>query len=364
MGFRCGIVGLPNVGKSTIFNALTSASADVAAYPFTTVEPNVGIAGVPDRRLDTLATICSPEKTTPAAIEFVDIAGLIKGASKGEGLGNQFLSHIRAVDAIVHVVRCFEDQNVAHVSAALDPGDDISTIETELMLSDIEILEKKIQKDSKAVKGQDEEAAARLRVSEKALEILNRGQTLRVGLEDPEDLAIVRSFDLITQKPMLLLANIDEAALSEGNPHAGVIQEAAKAKGIGYLEICGKLEAEIAELPPEERKDYLTEMGMEASGLEKLAKAGYELLDLITFLTVVGTEIRAWAVRTGTAAKKAAGKIHTDMERGFIKAEVIEFEELKKLGSLSTAREKGQIRLEGKDYIVKDGDVITFRFNI
>jgi GTP-binding protein YchF len=364
MGFKCGIVGLPNVGKSTLFNALTSAGAAVAGYPFTTVEPNVGVVAVPEPRLAVLKQLASPHKTTPATIEVVDIAGLIKGASKGEGLGNQFLSNIRAVDALLHVVRCFEQADVPHVSAEADPTDDIATIETELMLSDLEIVEKRIGKDRKVAQSGDRSAAARMALAEKAQAALAAGTPLRNAGLPPGELAELHKFDLITPKPVLYVANTEETSLSHEHPMVAAVRRAAEANGAGFVTLCGKLEAEIAELAEEERQEYLAAMGMEEPGLAVLAQAGYRLLGLVSFFTVVGAEIRAWAIPRGTGARSAAGKIHSDMERGFIKAEVIGFEELERLGSLTAAREQGRLRIEGKDYVVQEGDVITFRFNV
>ncbi|RKD34281.1 redox-regulated ATPase YchF [Thermohalobacter berrensis] len=361
---KLGIVGLPNVGKSTLFNAITAAGAESANYPFCTIDPNVGVVTVPDERLEKLAKIVNPKKITPTTIEFYDIAGLVKGASKGEGLGNQFLSHIREVAAIVHVVRCFEDENITHVEGNIDPLRDIEIINLELILSDLELINKRITKTEKLLKG-DKSYQSELDILNRIKDILENEKPARVLDFDKEEEKFVKSLNLLTYKPVLYAANISEEDLLDGgNEHVDKIKELAKEEGAEVITLCGKIEAEIAELDEEEKKDFLEELGLKESGLDKLIKASYRLLGLISFLTAGEKEVRAWTIKKGTKAPQAAGKIHSDMERGFIRAEVISYEDLIDCGGYTEAKEKGLIRLEGKDYIVKDGDVIVFRFNV
>ena len=364
---KLGIVGLPNVGKSTLFNSLTKAGAESANYPFCTIDPNVGVVMVPDERLKLLADLYHSAKVTPAVIEFVDIAGLVKGASKGEGLGNQFLANIREVDAVVHVVRCFEDPNVIHVDGSVDPVRDIETINLELIFSDIEILERRI---AKTVRG-----ARNDKMLAKELELLNR---LKAHLEDG-NLAItyqtddedeqkwLAEYNLLTGKPVIFAANVSEDDLADdgaSNPYVAEVREHAKEQHSEVFVICAQIEQEIAELEDDEKKMFLEDLGLSESGLEKLIKASYRLLGLISYLTAGETETRAWTIKIGTKAPQAAGKIHSDFERGFIRAEVVNYKDLLECGSLSAAKEKGLVGLEGKDYVVKDGDVILFRFNV
>lgn len=362
---KLGIVGLPNVGKSTLFNSLTKAGAESANYPFCTIDPNVGIVTVPDVRLQKLGDLYHSKKVTPAVIEFVDIAGLVKGASKGEGLGNQFLANIREVDAIVHVVRCFEDSNVVHVDGSIDPLRDIETINLELMFSDLEILERRIAKTSKGArndKGQAKELDLLNRI--KAwLEEGNLAKTFQV--EDEEEVAWLASYNLLTDKPVIFAANVAEEDLAEdGNAYVERVREYAKKEQSEVFVICAQIEQEIAELDDEEKQMFLEELGLEESGLDKLIKASYSLLGLISYLTSGEDETRAWTIKKGTKAPQAAGKIHTDFERGFIRAEVVNYQDLLDCGTYAAAKEKGLVGLEGKDYIVKDGDVILFRFNV
>ncbi len=363
MGFKCGIVGLPNAGKSTIFKSLTAAGTEVAPYPFSTVQPHQGIAVVPDIRLSAIAELVQPTKTIPATLEVWDIAGLVKGASKGEGLGNQFLSHIRTVDALLHVVRCFEDENVAHEGGPVDPVRDIETIRTELLLADLDIVTRRINKIEKIARSGDKQAREELEVLNKIEEGLSR-QGVPARRIDGIDQRAVRDLPLLTFKPVLYVANISEEALSGASEHREKVLQAASAEHARAVVICGKIEAELEELAEDERRDFLGEYGLERSGLEALAVEGYRLLNLITFYTTVSRELRAWTIVEGTKAPSAAGKIHTDMERGFIKAEVIGYEEFVAAGSLSAAREKGMIVVEGKDYTVRDGDIVTFKFNV
>lgn len=364
---KLGIVGLPNVGKSTLFNSLTKAGAESANYPFCTIDPNVGVVAVPDERLKLLGDLYHSKKVTPAVIEFVDIAGLVKGASKGEGLGNQFLSNIREVDAIVHVVRCFEDSNVVHVDGSVNPLRDIETINLELIFSDLEILERRIAKVAKGAR-MDKEQAKELAMLERVKERLEDGK-LAIGFEteDEDEEEYFKNLNLLTAKPVIYAANVGEEDLAnDGADNAGVqaVREYAKETGSEVFAICAQIEEEISELDDEERQMFLDDLGLKESGLEKLIRASYHLLGLMSFLTSGEDETRAWTIKQGTKAPQAAGKIHTDFERGFIKAEVVNYKDLLENGSLAAAREKGLVRMEGKEYVVQDGDVILFRFNI
>jgi hypothetical protein len=362
---RLGIVGLPNVGKSTLFNAITKAGAAVANYAFCTIDPNVGVVAVPDKRLDKLAELYKPEKYTPATIEFVDIAGLVRGASKGEGLGNKFLANIREVDAIVHVVRCFEDANVMHVDGATNPVRDIETINLELILSDMEYMERRIDKTRKMLKGGDKKFQAELEVQEKILACLESGQSARTLVFDEEESLHIKDLFLLTIKPVLYVANIDESALGGPEPEwVEFVRQIAATENAEVVTISAKIEEEISVLDDEERAVFLADLGLEESGLDKIIKAGYHLLGLMSFLTAGPTEVRAWTIKRGTKAPQAAGKIHSDFERGFIRAEVVAFDDLMASGTYANAREKGQVRSEGKEYIMQDGDVVLFRFNV
>ena len=364
---KLGIVGLPNVGKSTLFNSLTKAGAESANYPFCTIDPNVGVVAVPDERLKLLGDLYHSKKVTPAVIEFVDIAGLVKGASKGEGLGNQFLSNIREVDAIVHVVRCFEDSNVVHVDGSVNPLRDIETINLELIFSDLEILERRIAKVAKGAR-MDKEQAKELAMLERVKERLEDGK-LAIGFEteDEDEEEYFKNLNLLTAKPVIYAANVGQEDLAnDGADNAGVqaVREYAKETGSEVFAICAQIEEEISELDDEERQMFLDDLGLKESGLEKLIRASYHLLGLMSFLTSGEDETRAWTIKQGTKAPQAAGKIHTDFERGFIKAEVVNYKDLLENGSLAAAREKGLVRMEGKEYVVQDGDVILFRFNV
>src|SRR6266540_545610 len=364
MGFNCGIVGLPNVGKSTIFNALTSAGAESANYPFCTIDPNVGIVQVPDPRMHKLAEFVKPERILPTTIEFLDIAGLVKGASRGEGLGNQFLGHIRSVDAIVHVVRCFDDENVVHVSGSVNPVRDIEIIQTELALSDLDTVEKRYVRVEKLAKSGDrktkDEASFYLRLKN----ALEQGRPARGMAENEEEQLILRDLHLLTDKPVLYVANVAEDDLEGRHPFVAQVRELAAREGAKVVPICGSIEAEISELEGEEKDTFLAEMGLAESGLDRLIRSGYELLGLITYFTAGKKEVRAWTIANGTKAPQAAGVIHSDFEKGFIRAEVIAYEDYIAAGGETGAKEKGLMRLEGKEYVVQDGDIMHFRFNV
>lgn len=363
---KLGIVGLPNVGKSTLFNCLTKAGAASANYPFCTIEPNVGIVAVPDERLTALTKMYNSAKTTPATIEFVDIAGLVRGASKGEGLGNQFLSHIREVDAIVHVVRCFEDDDIIHVDGSVDPMRDIDTINLELIFADLETLERRYAKTAKAAKT-DKSMAAELEVIEKVRKVLEDGQRAKILKLGEEEQAILDSFQLLTAKPVIYAANVTEEDLADdgaSNPQVEKVREYAAEHDEQVFVVCAKIEEEIAMLDEDEKQMFLEELGLSHSGLDRLIAASYDLLGLISYLTAGPTESRAWTIRKGTLAPQAAGKIHSDFERGFIRAEVVSYQDLMDCGSYAAAREKGLVRSEGKEYEMKDGDVVLFRFNV
>ena len=364
---KLGIVGLPNVGKSTLFNSLTKAGAESANYPFCTIDPNVGVVPVPDERLDVLAKMHNSAKVVPAVIEFVDIAGLVKGASKGEGLGNQFLSNIREVDAIVHVVRCFEDPNVIHVDGSVNPLRDIETINLELIFSDMEVLERRIAKTTKSAMG-NKALAKELETLKKLYAHLEDGKLAKsFEPEDEDELAFINTLDLLTWKPVIFAANVSEDDLADdgaSNEYVKQVREFAAENDSEVFVICAQIEQEIAELDEDEKKMFLEDLGLTESGLEKLIAASYRILGLISYLTAGETETRAWTIKVGTKAPQAAGKIHSDFERGFIKAEVVNYQDLLDCGSYNAAREKGLVRMEGKDYVVKDGDVVLFRFNV
>ncbi|WP_309123219.1 redox-regulated ATPase YchF [Paenibacillus sp.] len=366
MALKAGIVGLPNVGKSTLFNAITQAGAESANYPFCTIDPNVGVVEVPDPRLGKLAEIVHPERIVPTAFEFVDIAGLVKGASKGEGLGNKFLAHIREVDAIVHVVRCFVDENITHVSGGVNPISDIETINLELILADIESVEKRLERSRKNMKGGDKKVLAEVDLLERLKETLYNDKPARSMEMTDEDRLLVRDLHLITMKPVLYAANVSEseAANSEGNPYVQKVREFAASEGNEVVPISAKVESEIAELEGDDKAMFLEELGLQESGLDRLIQAAYKLLGLYTYFTAGVQEVRAWTIRKGTKAPQAAGVIHTDFERGFIRAEVVAYDDLVAAGSMNGAKERGQLRLEGKEYVVNDGDVMHFRFNV
>jgi GTP-binding protein YchF len=363
MGFKCGIVGLPNVGKSTLFNSLTSGEIAAENYPFCTIDPNVGIVEVPDPRLGELAAIEKPQKIIPTTMEFVDIAGLVAGASKGEGLGNQFLAHIRETDAIAHVVRCFDDEDVVHVSGRLDPLSDIEIINTELALSDLESVERAIERTAKRLKANDKEAMARMKVLEKLKACLDEGHRARNVALTIEEQRLIKGVFLITTKPVMYVANVSEGGF-DNKPYLEVVRRKAASEGAEVVPVCAAIEAEIAQLDEADRQEFLSDLGLEESGLDQVIHAGYALLDLLTFFTVGKREVRAWTVEAGSTAPQAAGKIHTDFERGFIRAEVTTYEEFVSLGGEQGAKEAGRLRLEGKNYLVCEGDVMHFRFNV
>ena len=363
---KLGIVGLPNVGKSTLFNALTNAGAESANYPFCTIEPNVGVVAVPDSRMDYLAEMYHPEKYTPAVIEFVDIAGLVAGASKGEGLGNKFLSHIREVDAIIHVVRCFKDDNIIHVDGSVNAMRDLETINMELIFSDMEMLERRIDRTRKAMKG-DKALAAEIAVLEKVQAALEAGNPARTVELTEDERAVFSDTPLLTMKPVIYVANVSEEEAGKeplDNPMYAALKAYAESEGAGILPVCAQIEAEIAELSAGEKKAFLDDLGIAESGLDRLIKASYALLGLISFLTAGPKEVRAWTITKGTKAPGAAGKIHSDFERGFIRAEVVSFDDLRRIGSMNGVKEAGLLRSEGKDYVMQDGDIVVFRFNV
>ena len=363
MGFKCGIVGLPNVGKSTLFNALTqTAQAEAANYPFCTIEPNVGEVGVPDERLDRLAAIGKSAKILPTRLTFVDIAGLVRGASKGEGLGNQFLGHIREVDAVAYVVRCFEDTDITHVENRIDPVADAETVETELMLADMESLEKRRNPLEKKLKSGDKDAKIQVALIDKALVLLREGKPARVAEIAAEEEQAWRALQLLTAKQVLYVCNVDEASAGAGNAFTAKVFERAKAEGAGCVVISAKIEAELAGLPPEDRQSFLADLGLEEAGLNRLIREGYRLLGLVTYFTVGPKEARAWTITSGTKAPQAAGVIHTDFEKGFIRSETIAYADYVRLNGEAGCREAGKMRLEGKEYVVADGDVLHFRF--
>ena len=363
---KLGIVGLPNVGKSTLFNAITNAGAESANYPFCTIDPNVGVVAVPDSRLDWLSDFHKPKKTTPAVVEFVDIAGLVKGASKGEGLGNKFLSNIRATDAIVHVVRCFDDPNVIHVEGSTDPLRDIQIIDIELIMADMEMVQRRIDKCSKAGRTGDKKAAHEAEVFQGLQDWLNEGRSARSYECGEDDAALIATAELLSLKPIIYAANLDEAGFSDyqNNAYYQQVAGVAAAEGAQVIPVCAQWAAEIAQLEPDEKKLFLDDLGIPESGLDRLIKASYALLGLISFLTAGEDECRAWTIQKGTKAPQAAGKIHTDFERGFIRAEVVSFDDLVANGSMNAAKEKGLVRSEGKDYVMQDGDIVLFRFNV
>ncbi len=364
---KLGIVGLPNVGKSTLFNAITKAGAQAANYPFCTIEPNTGIVPVPDGRLTVLSEMFHPKQVTPASVEFVDIAGLVKGASQGEGLGNKFLSHIREVDAIVHVVRCFEDENIIHVDGSIDPARDIEVIELELIFADLETVQRRVDKAQKMVKSGEKKFQLETEIGQRLQSHLEAGQPARTFPMTAEEKEIVEGWFLLTDKPVIFAANIAEDDVGKSNgelPFVRQVESVAKAQNAEVFTISARIEEEISQMPPEEKAEFLRELGIGESGLDRLIHACYSLLGLISFLTAGSDECRAWTITSGTKAPQAAGKIHTDFERGFIRAEVVAYDQLVALGSMNACRENGQIRSEGKDYVMKDGDIVLFRFNV
>ena len=363
MGFKCGIVGLPNVGKSTLFNALTKAGIQAENYPFCTIEPNVGIVTVPDPRLDELARIVKPARVVPTVIEFVDIAGLVAGASKGEGLGNQFLAHIRETDAVAQVVRCFENPDVVHVAGKVNPIEDIEVINTELALADLDSVEKGINRAAKVAKAGDKEAKAKLALLERVREQLDAGRPVRAMGLDAEQMSLIRDLFLLTSKPTMYIANVDESGF-ENNPMLETVREYAAKEGAEVVPVCAAIEAEIAELAEEDKADFLAEMGLTEPGLNRVIRAGYKLLGLQTYFTAGPKEVRAWTVHAGATAPEAAGVIHTDFQKGFIRAEVVGYDDFVTCTGEQGAKEAGKWRLEGKDYLVKEGDVMHFRFNV
>ena len=363
MGFNCGIVGLPNVGKSTLFNSLTSAEIAAENYPFCTIDPNVGVVEVPDPRLGVLAAIAKPQKVVPTTMEFVDIAGLVAGASKGEGLGNKFLAHIRETDAIAHVVRCFDDDDVVHVAGKLDPLSDIEVINTELSLADLESVERAIERTAKRLKANEKDAKARMDALERLKACLNEGHRARNVALSEEERRLVADVHLITTKPVMYVANVAENGF-EDNPYLDAVRRKAAMESAEVVPVCAGIEAELARLDEADRQEFLAELGMQESGLARVIRAGYAMLDLLTFFTVGKKEVRAWTVRSGSTAAQAAGRIHTDFERGFIRAEVTAYEDFVALGGEQAAKEAGKLRLEGKNYIVREGDIMHFRFTV